>query len=78
MFLEVVKAEYLGGYRIKLWFNDHVSKTVDLQSSLNGAVFEPLKDLARFQRFTVKYNTIEWENGADLAPEYLYSLPAVA
>ena len=30
MFLEVVKAEYMGGYRIKLWFNNHVSKTVDL------------------------------------------------
>lgn len=77
MFLEVIKAEYLGGYRIRLLFNDHVSKTVDLQSSLHGKVFEPLKDLVQFQRFSVKYNTIEWENGADFAPEYLYGLPAV-
>lgn len=77
MFLEVIKAEYIGGYRIKLWFNDHVSKTVDLLSSLHGAVFEPLKDLALFQHFSIKYNTIEWENGADFAPEYLYGLPAV-
>lgn len=78
MFLEVIKAEYLGGYRVKLWFNDHVSKTVDLLSSLRGSVFEPLKDITQFQRFSVKYNTIEWENGADLAPEYLYNLPDVA
>lgn len=23
----------------------------------------------------VKYNTVEWENGADFAPEYLLELP---
>lgn len=72
MFLEVVKAEYLNDYRIKLWFNNQVVKLVDLANSLNGEVFRPLKDLEYFKRFTIKFNTIEWENGADLAPEYLY------
>ena len=68
MFTEVVKAEYVDGYRIRLWFNNHVTKVVDLRTSLKGKVFEPLKDLNFFKRFTVKYNTIEWENGADFAP----------
>jgi hypothetical protein len=72
MFLEVVKAEYLNDYRIKLWFNNQVVKVVDLANSLNVEVFRPLKDLEYFKRFTIKFNTIEWENGADLAPEYLY------
>ena len=72
MFLEVIKAEYLSGYRIKLWFNNHVVKVVDLTNSLNGEVFLPLKDIDYFKRFAIKFNTIEWENGADLAPEYLY------
>lgn len=75
MFTEVIKAEYAGGYCVKLWFNNNVIKTVDLKSSLRGLVFEPLKDLDFFKRFKVKYNTIEWENGADFAPEYLLSLP---
>lgn len=75
MFTEVIKAEYAGGYRIKLWFNNNVTKVVDLQSSLKGLVFEPLKDLDFFKRFKVKYNTIEWANGADFAPEYLLTLP---
>ena len=48
---------------------------VDLRSSLKGIVFEPLKALDFFKRFSVKYNTVEWENGADFAPEYLLSLP---
>jgi hypothetical protein len=72
MFLEVVKAEYLNDYCIKLWFNNQVVKVVDLANSLNVEVFRPLKDLEYFKRFTIKFNTIEWENGADLAPEYLY------
>ena len=75
MFIEVIKAEYVDGYRIKLWFNNSVTKVGDLKSSLKGMVFEPLKDLNFFKRFSVKYNTVEWENGADFAPEYLLALP---
>lgn len=75
MFTEVIKAEYVDGYRVRLWFNNQVMKVVDLGSSLKGTVFEPLKDKDYFKRFTVKFNTIEWENGADFAPEYLISLP---
>ncbi|MBR6591542.1 MAG: DUF2442 domain-containing protein [Prevotella sp.] len=74
MFLEVVRAEYVSGYRIKLWFNNNVIKEVDLSDSLKGDVFIPLKDLNFFKRFTIKFNTIEWENGADIAPEHLYEL----
>lgn len=46
MFTKVVKAEYVDGYRIRLWFNNQVTKVVDLQSSLKGKVFEPLKTLS--------------------------------
>jgi len=60
MFTEVVKAEYVDGYRIRLWFNNQVTKVVDLRTSLKGKVFEPLKDQNFFKWFTVKYNTIEW------------------
>ena len=33
MFTEVVKAEYVDGYRIRLWFNNQVTKVVDLHDS---------------------------------------------
>ena len=74
MFLEVSKAEYLDNYRIKLMFNNGNTKTVDLQNELSGSVYEPLRQLDYFKQFSVKYNTVEWENGADYAPEYLYSI----
>jgi len=74
MFLEVSKAKYLGDYKIGLIFNNGESKTVDLSDKLIGKVFEPLKDKTYFQTFTIKFNTIEWGNGADFAPEYLYEI----
>lgn len=74
MFLEVVKAEYLGGYRVKLLFNTGETRIADLSKSLNGTVFAPLKDVNYFKNFSVKFYTIEWVNGADFAPEYLYEI----
>ena len=74
MFLEVTYAKYLGNYKLLIMFNNGEQKTVDLQNELNGSVFEPLKQLDFFKKFQIKYNTIEWENGADYAPEYLYEI----
>ena len=74
MFLEVVKAEYLDGYRVKLLFNTGETRIADLSGSLNGSVFMPLKDVDYFKSFSIKFNTIEWDNGADFAPEYLYDI----
>jgi len=74
MFLEITKAEYIKEYQIKLWFNNGEVKIVDLKDSLTGKVFEPLKDKSFFEKFIIRFNTVEWENGADFAPEYLYQL----
>ncbi|MCQ2236663.1 MAG: DUF2442 domain-containing protein [Bacteroidales bacterium] len=77
-FLEVVKAEYVKEYKIRLFFNNGEVKVVDLLPSLVGEVFVPLKDIENFKHFSIKFNTIEWENGADFAPEYLYGLDNAA
>ena len=74
MFLEVSQAEYLDNYRIKIIFNNGEIKTVDLQNELNGNVYAPLHQIDYFKKFQLKYNTIEWANGADYAPEYLYAI----
>lgn len=74
MFLEILKAQYLGDYRISLLFSTGESRIVDLSDKLTGSVFEPLKNKEYFKTFSIKYNTIEWNNGADFAPEYLYEI----
>ena len=68
------KAEYIGEYKIKVSFEDGAAGIIDLDGDLWGEVFEPLKDLNKFQAFKVdlELQTIVWPTGADLAPEYLY------
>lgn len=72
--MEITKAEYLYGYRVRLYFDNGEFRVVDLESSLVGPIFQPLKDIEYFKSFTITYNTIQWENGADFAPEYLYEI----
>jgi hypothetical protein len=74
VFLEISKAVYLSEYKIHLIFNSGESKIVDLSKELKGKVFEPLRNLEYFKSFIINYNTIEWDNGADFAPEYLYEI----
>ena len=74
MFLEVTKADYVSEFKLRVEFNDGSVKTVDLQDQLQGKVFEPLHNLEYFKSFALKYNTIEWDNGADFAPEFLYKI----
>lgn len=78
MFIEVIQAEYIGGYRLLLLFNNGEKRIVDLSDSLKGTVYIPLKDINFFKKFSIKFNTVEWENGADFAPEYLYEISTAA
>lgn len=75
MFLHVSEAKYLHDYVIWLRFNDGTAGEVDLRDELWGEVFSPLQDVNRFRRFRVdpELQTVVWEDGADLAPEFLYS-----
>ena len=73
MYFSVVNARYVRDHIIWVQFKDGSEGEVDLSSELWGPVFEPLKDLEYFRRFTVaEYGTIAWPNGADIAPEFLY------
>jgi hypothetical protein len=75
MILHVKEAKYRHDYVIWLRFNDGTIGEVDLKDTLWGKVFEPLKCLEEFKKFHIdpEMETIVWENGADLAPEYLYA-----
>jgi hypothetical protein len=72
----VVRAEYRGGFRIHLTFNDLSERTVDFRRWLQGPVFETLRDPAHFREFFVDGGTVAWPNGADIAPETLYEAAA--
>jgi len=74
MFLEVTDAKLVDDFILSISFNNGESKIVDFRDKLEGEIFQALKDKEYFKNYSIKFNTIEWENGADFAPEYLYEV----
>lgn len=74
-FIEIIDAKHTENYKIWVKFNDGKSGVVNLENELWGSQFEQLKDENQFKKFKISEisKTIEWENGADLAPEFLYN-----
>jgi hypothetical protein len=76
LFSHVTTLQRLGGYRLRLTFDDGTVGDVDLSYLLDrGPIFAPLRDPAYFERVSVDPDggTIVWPNGADVAPETLYA-----
>ena len=74
MLIKIIDAKYISDYKILVTFNNGEQKVIDLRDHLWGEVFEPLKNLDLFKNFSLNPFTIEWPNGADFAPEFLYQL----
>ena len=74
MLLFVKNAKYVEDYKIEVEFTDGKKGIANLEDELYGTVFEPLKDKEFFSRLKVdeELERITWENGADMAPEFLY------
>jgi len=72
----VIDASYVGGYKLKVRFENEEVRVVDLSNHLDGPIFEPLKDLSHFRQFKVNYDidTVVWPNHADFSPEFLYEI----
>jgi hypothetical protein len=73
--LRVIEARATGKYRLFLRFSDGIEGIADLTSLLWGPIFDPLRGSAAFARFHISpVGALEWENGADVAPEALEDL----
>jgi hypothetical protein len=70
----VTSAEHLNDFNLRLTFNNGEIKNVNLEKHLDKPVFLPLNDKTYFKNFKLNHFTIEWENGADFAPEFLYQI----
>lgn len=71
--IRVTEVEPLGGFVLRLRFNDDTERVVDLEDRLWGPVFQPLKeDPELFRAVKIEGPTIAWPNGADLDPDVLH------
>lgn len=74
--MRIKNAEYVGGYKINLLFNDGITKVVDFKQFLSTKrkLLLPLSDLDYFKSFCLDEITICWPNGLDFSPDVLYEI----
>jgi len=59
-------------YELDITFNNGESGILDMKPYLDFGIFNRIKDYKCFEKVTVSFDTIEWESGADLDPEFVY------
>ena len=72
--LRIIDVDYIQDYQLLITFNDGNRKRVDLKPYLTGEVFGELLDPEKFIQYGLTPVTIEWANGADLAPNFSMKL----
>ena len=72
MYIGVKSVEPLSGYKLMLTFENEEKKIFDMNPYLDKGIFKQLQDKKTFNTVHISFDTIEWENGADICPELLY------
>ncbi len=65
----VVGADYV----LSIVFDNGEHGVLDMKDVLDFGVFQRIKDYEVFKRVRVAFDTIEWDCGVDLDPEFVYA-----
>jgi Protein of unknown function (DUF2442) len=73
MLTKVTRLEKLGGFRLRVRFNDGSEGVHDFAAMVNepGPLLEPLREESYFARLLLEFGAPTWPNGFDMAPEWL-------
>ncbi|MDN5871988.1 MAG: DUF2442 domain-containing protein [Nitrococcus sp.] len=72
MYPAVKNVEAREDYTLSIEFDNGEQGVLDMKEYLDFGVFERLKDLQAFKMVKVAFDTVEWETGLDLDPEFVY------
>jgi len=72
MYLAVKSVTPINNYNLILTFENGEKRQFDMNPYLNTGIFRELRDVLKFNSVKVSFDTIEWDNEADLDPEMLY------
>ena len=73
MLTKIIRIEKLGGFRLRVAFNDGSVGVHDFSSMVEepGPMLAPLRDQIYFARVFLEFGSLTWPNGFDIAPEWL-------
>ena len=61
-------------YQLTIDFENGEQGSLDMTPYLEFGIFKRLKDPAAFKQVHIAFDTIEWESGVDLDPEFVYAI----
>lgn len=73
MYPSVISVVAKNDYTLDIQFSNGESGLLDMKPYLNFGVFNRIKDDMAFEKVSVVFDTIEWEAGVDLDPEFVYA-----
>jgi hypothetical protein len=59
-------------YLLDIRFSNGENGVLDMKPYLDFGIFNKIKDYHCFEKVAVAFDTIEWESGVDLDPEFVY------
>jgi hypothetical protein len=72
MYHGVKSVKAIEGYRLIIGFDSGEFRVFNVKPLLSLGRFSELTSQQEFMKAKVAFDTVEWENGLDLDPEYLY------
>jgi len=73
MYYAITKVKALPNFQLLLEFENGEERIFDMIEYLDKGIFSELRDERLFKSVRVSFDSIEWENGADLDPEILFN-----
>ncbi len=73
MYPSVIAVAPQDDYILDITFNNGESGTLDMKPYLSFGIFSRIKDYTSFEKVSVAFDTVEWESGVDLDPEFVYA-----
>jgi len=72
MYPSVIKVEAKENYQIYIEFDNDECGVLNMEPYLNFGIFSKIKDVSQFSKVRVSFDTVEWGNGIDLDPQFVY------
>lgn len=73
MYLAIINVQPTPNYQLILTFENGEKRQFDMNPYLGLGIFKELRNISTFNTVKVSFDTIEWDNEADLDPETLYN-----
>jgi hypothetical protein len=71
MYQAVVSVRPNEDFSLAVAFEDGAEGVLDMKPYLDFGVFRRIKDFEQFRRVRIAFDTVEWDCGVDLDPEFI-------